>query len=509
MASYTTIHASSFSFFSSATRRRHDVFLSFRGEDTRHNITKGLHSALVDAGVPTFKDDVNLQKGCEIMSDLLKAIQMSRIAIIVFSKNYASSGWCLDELVKIVECNKDAGQLIMPIFCDVDPCDVQQQTGTFSAALDQHERTGRTEDKLEAWRTSLTEAASQPYGFDMQDAAAWLQSKFIKEIVKHVLSRYQDAHLSVSIFPPRLDAGKEYMNSLLGVISDDILIIGICGIDKTDLAQEAYDQNFHRFESSSFIKDVNKMAEQPNGLVALQKRFLSDMLEVDNVDINDVKEGTELIKYEARRKRVLFILDNLNKLDQLNALARSRDWFGSGSRIVITTRDPQLLSVLEVDNVYGEQGIEVLETQFQQNLQMIKDMEETIRGPSFQAHDLERSLIAKIEAERRKNNAQAQIIAELQKNSKSSFPLYALDSTTDVLLDGKGPETFEGYDDHEALLSIFAENEMIIGDANVNDQLKAKMQFLNVGAKDFNKAVSSGSSSKGINSGREAGTFVI
>ncbi|KAL6135689.1 hypothetical protein ACLB2K_067915 [Fragaria x ananassa] len=316
-------------------------------------------------------------------------------------------------------------------------------------------------------------------------------------ILKHVLSRYQDAHLSVSIFPPRLDAGKEYMNSLLGVISDDILIIGICGIDKTDLAQEAYDQNFHRFESSSFIKDVNKMAEQPNGLVALQKRFLSDMLEVDNVDINDVKEGTELIKYVARRKRVFFLLDNVNKLDQLNALARSRDWFGSGSRIVISTRDPHLLSVLDVDNVYGEQGIEVLETQFQQNLQMTKDMEETIRGSSFQAHDLERSLIAKIEAERRKNNAQAQIIAELQKNSKSSFPLYALDSTTD-LLHGKGPATFEGYDDHKALLSIFAENEMIIGDANVNDPLKAKMQFLNAGSKYFNEVVSSESSSKAL-----------
>lgn len=165
--------------------------------------------------------------------------------------------------------------------------------------------------------------------------------------------------MSVSIFPPRLDAGKEYMNSLLSVISDDVLIIGICGMDKTAVAKDAYDQNFRRFESSSFIKDVNKMAEQPNGLLALQKRFLSDILAVDNVEIDDVKEGTELIKDVAGRKRVLVILDNVNKLDQLNALARSREWFGSGSRIIITTRDPQLLSVLEVDNVYGAQGIEV------------------------------------------------------------------------------------------------------------------------------------------------------
>lgn len=173
MATHTRIHASSFSFFSATGRRRHDVFLSFRGEDTRYGITKNLHEALVDAGVLTFKDDVNLEKGGEIASDLLKAIQMSRIAIIVFSKNYASSGWCLDELVKIVECRREAGQVILPIFCDVDPCHVQQQMGTYSQALGVHERSGRTQDKLEAWRASLTEASSQPHGFDMQDAADW------------------------------------------------------------------------------------------------------------------------------------------------------------------------------------------------------------------------------------------------------------------------------------------------------------------------------------------------
>lgn len=49
----------------------------------------------------------------------------------------------------------------------------------------------------------------------------------------------------------------------------------------------------------------------------------------------------------------------MNSLDQLNALARKRDWYGSGSRIIITTEDAQLLNVLEVDDVYGAQGIQV------------------------------------------------------------------------------------------------------------------------------------------------------
>jgi hypothetical protein len=146
---FTRVYSSSFSFLSAVTRCRHDVFLSFRGEDTRHNITQQLHRALEAAGIPTFKDDVNLHKGGEIASELLKAFQMSRIAVIVFSRKYANSGWCLDELVKIVECMNQAGQLLLPIFYDVDPVD----PGSFAEAFATHEERFRggnlAESKLE------------------------------------------------------------------------------------------------------------------------------------------------------------------------------------------------------------------------------------------------------------------------------------------------------------------------------------------------------------------------
>lgn len=61
-----------------------------------------------------------------------------------------------------------------------------------------------------------------------------------------------------------------------------------------------------------------------------------------------------MIKDAVGKKRVLVILDNVTELDQINALARSRDWFGSGSRIIVTTntRDAELLNVLEVDDIY-------------------------------------------------------------------------------------------------------------------------------------------------------------
>ena len=83
-----------------------DVFLSFRGEDTHLGFIGHLYNALVRRGIRTFIDD-NLPRREQISAQLLKTIESSTISIVVFSENYASSTWCLDELAKIVECKKN------------------------------------------------------------------------------------------------------------------------------------------------------------------------------------------------------------------------------------------------------------------------------------------------------------------------------------------------------------------------------------------------------------------
>jgi hypothetical protein len=143
---------------SSSTRRwRHDVFLSFRGEDTRFGFTSHLYQALCDKGFNTFIDD-NLHRGEEISKELLETIESSMISIVVFSKNYASSTWCLDELVKIVECRKNNGQLVLPVFYKVDPSEVRKQDRDFGVALAKHEENFKNNmDKVQSWRTTLNE----------------------------------------------------------------------------------------------------------------------------------------------------------------------------------------------------------------------------------------------------------------------------------------------------------------------------------------------------------------
>uniref|UniRef100_M0ZNE0 ADP-ribosyl cyclase/cyclic ADP-ribose hydrolase n=1 Tax=Solanum tuberosum TaxID=4113 RepID=M0ZNE0_SOLTU len=150
-----------------SSSHKYHVFLSFRGEDTRKTFTDHLYSNLVQAGVNTFRDDEELRKGTEIRSELIQAIEDSMISIVIFSKNYASSSWCLDELLKILECREQHGQLVIPIFYDVNPSEVRRQAGTFDKALSKHKkRFGK--EKVARWKAAVKEAANLS-GRDLQN----------------------------------------------------------------------------------------------------------------------------------------------------------------------------------------------------------------------------------------------------------------------------------------------------------------------------------------------------
>ena len=99
--------------------------------------------------------DEKLPFGEEIPAELLEAIESSRISIIVFSENYASSAWCLDELVKILECKKN-GQIVLPIFYEIDPSVVRNQKGKYGEALEKHEQNFNM-NEVQRWRVALEE----------------------------------------------------------------------------------------------------------------------------------------------------------------------------------------------------------------------------------------------------------------------------------------------------------------------------------------------------------------
>ncbi|KAL5776082.1 hypothetical protein ACOSP7_009008 [Xanthoceras sorbifolium] len=167
---------------------KYDVFLSFRGDDTRHGFMSHLHTALWREEIKTFID-YHLRKGDQISSSLLTVIEQSRISIVVFSKDYASSKWCLEELVKILERRKMYGQVVIPVFYGVDPSDVRKQTGIFGDAFAKH--FGENSEKLQRWKAALTEAANLN-GWD--SSVIRLESILVNKIVKDVLRKLE--HMS-------------------------------------------------------------------------------------------------------------------------------------------------------------------------------------------------------------------------------------------------------------------------------------------------------------------------
>ncbi|KAI4318761.1 hypothetical protein MLD38_032430 [Melastoma candidum] len=139
---------------------KYDVFISFRGMDTRRNFTDHLHAAFYRSGIFPFRDDEELRRGETISDQLIKAIEDSRSAVVVLSPNYASSSWCLGELMKILQCKKVLGQIVLPIFYNVEPTNVRQQKGGFGDAFNELAENQMDPMKVQKWREALTEVAN-------------------------------------------------------------------------------------------------------------------------------------------------------------------------------------------------------------------------------------------------------------------------------------------------------------------------------------------------------------
>ncbi|CAK8577205.1 unnamed protein product [Lathyrus sativus] len=332
----------------------YDVFVSFRGEDTRNNFTDFLFGALQTQGILAFRDDTNLPKGESIAPELLHAIQHSHIFVVVFSTNYASSTWCLQELEKICECVQVSGKHVLPVFYDVDPSEVRHQKGFYAEAFSKHEHRFQHDSLMVSrWRQALTQVANLS-GWDLRDKP---QSAAMKEIAQKVINILDYKSSCVSKDLVGMDSPIQELEKLLLLDSvHDVRVVGICGmggIGKTTLAAVLYDRISQQFGACCFIDDISKIYRlHDDSPLGAQKQILDQTLGQEHHQISNHYNATNLIRRRLCRQRALIILDNVDHIEQLEKLAVHREWLGAGSRIIIISRDEHILIQYRVDAVY-------------------------------------------------------------------------------------------------------------------------------------------------------------
>ncbi|KAL5134091.1 TMV resistance protein N [Glycine soja] len=328
------LESSSSSFSKPKSQWTYDVFINFRGEDTRRSFVCHLNCALSKAGVKTFLDEENLHKGMKL-DELMTAIEGSQIAIVVFSKSYTESTWCLRELEKVIECNETYGQSVLPVFYNIDPSVVRHrdEKHDFGKVLKSTAEKNYSGEHLEnAWSRALSEASK----FSGWDASKFRNdAELVEKIVEDVLTKIEYDVLPITKFPVGL---KSRVQKVIGFIENQstraciIVIWGMGGSGKTTAAKAIYNEINCRFGHKSFIEDIREVCSQTEskGLVSLQEKLLSEILKT-NHQIQNVGMGTIMIEKRLSGKRVLIVLDDVNEIGQVEDLCENCEWFGPGT----------------------------------------------------------------------------------------------------------------------------------------------------------------------------------
>ena len=130
---------------------QYDVFINHRGPDVKRTFVAHLDAALRRNGFRPFLDAKEIEKGRHVFNSIDKALKDACVHVAIFSKGYAESKYCLNELCDMLKSGKD----ILPIFYHVKPEDLRWiENGPFKEGFEKHIKRGRVEE-VEKWQKAL------------------------------------------------------------------------------------------------------------------------------------------------------------------------------------------------------------------------------------------------------------------------------------------------------------------------------------------------------------------
>nr|XP_011457591.1 PREDICTED: probable disease resistance protein At4g27220 isoform X4 [Fragaria vesca subsp. vesca]XP_011457593.1 PREDICTED: probable disease resistance protein At4g27220 isoform X6 [Fragaria vesca subsp. vesca] len=295
---------------------KYDVFLSFRGPDTRKGITAQIRDRLRRSGIITFMDETDLRVGDVISPTLIKAIKESRFAIVILSKKYASSVWCLEELREI--CLSMEESRILPLFFKIDPTDVRFQNNSFKKAFSKHETSGRhASEKVNQWRADLYKVANIS-GWNTNDYKT--HEELVDKIVESLRSRVTPDAIEFTDDFQAFGATKEATDKVMKALTDDKItavgVYGMGGVGKTSMVRHVAAQ---ACRNGTFDKWIMAVVSQKLDLEKVQDT-LAELLGFELKDKTEAGRADKLHKEIMRKEKLLIIVDDVWERTELSKI---------------------------------------------------------------------------------------------------------------------------------------------------------------------------------------------
>ncbi|RYR39163.1 hypothetical protein Ahy_A09g044626 [Arachis hypogaea] len=246
-----------------------------------------------------------------------------------------------------MECKKEFGRLVIPVFYIVDPSHVGYQLGSYNEAFKKHLQNNKKAE-VQKWREALTAVANLE-GLDSRSYRDEIE--FIQNIVKDVFQKL------INHYPPNdsksLVGISENLEKVESLLSESVKVrmIGICGIGgigKTTLARLIFEKYSYTFEGFYFLENVRERSRN-YGLTELRRRLYLELLQEIFWQNNTGK--STFVEDRVSKQKNFIVLDDVSSLQQLDYLVQKLQWCGAGSKLIITARDKNML-VPTVETIY-------------------------------------------------------------------------------------------------------------------------------------------------------------
>ncbi|KAH9317335.1 hypothetical protein KI387_019104, partial [Taxus chinensis] len=338
----------------SQTPKFFHVFINHRGPDVKETLALQLYSSLENVGIRAFLDTKETDLGDFIPSSIRTAIFSASVQIAIFSKGYAESSWCLEELDLMLQSKA----LIIPVFYDVAPSDLRYlEKGVYADSFTKYKAKERHLDKLDNW-TKILHSVSLIRGYEFRHHDRDVQ-KLCKNVVSAVRREVEKTRvLETAKNPVGInDLVKDFERNCLEKMENKEKIVGIYGMGgsgKTTLAKELFNRKRLEYNSCCFLFDVREASAKGN-LTSLQSSLLKDLLQEEH-KFHSIPEGSSYLRFclgRCRSVKFLIFVDDIDHVDQLNSfLLGDILQNNSDNLIIVTTRDKRVLIRAGITNLY-------------------------------------------------------------------------------------------------------------------------------------------------------------